>query len=252
MEEIMPEKKAYAMTFSPHMHDSEGGVGGSIVRWGREGKRVVMVAVTDGSCGSSNPNLKAEDLIKRREAEQLEAAKVLGVEDVIFMRQPDLRLADTYETRRELCRLILTYRPEIICTHDPHTTKYMNNPDHRILARMVMEVSWPMAIAPNAFPELLDEGLLPHHVKEVWYWNAEKPNYTVDITDYWDAKWKAWQCHRSQIEDWLTHEENPPASYEEAVEGNLNFVKRFALQAAEGTEFELAEDFMRVVLPSGL
>ena len=99
---------------------------------------------------------------------------VLGVEDVVFMRQPDLRLADNYETRRELCRLILTYRPEIICTHDPHTTKYMNNPDHRILARMVMEVSWPMAIAPNAFPELLEEGLLPHHVKEVWYWNAEK------------------------------------------------------------------------------
>ena len=115
-----------------------------------------------------------------------------------------------------------------------------------------MEVSWPMAIAPNSFPELKAEGLLPHYVKEVWYWNADNPNYVVDISDYWEPKWRAWQCHRSQIEDWLTHPENPPASYEEAVEGNLNFVKGFALRAAEGTEFDLAEDFMRVVLPPGL
>jgi LmbE family N-acetylglucosaminyl deacetylase len=247
----MPDKSVYALTFSPHMHDSEGGVGGTIVRWTREGKKVVIVAVTDGSCGSSNPELKPEDLIKRREAEQLAAAKVLGVKEVIFLHQPDLRLADTYEMRQEICRLILTYRPQIICTHDPHTTKYMNNPDHRNLARMVMEVSWPMAIAPNAFPDLHKQGLPPHHVKEVWYWNAENPNYKVDITNTFDVKWEAWKCHRSQIEDWLLHV-NPPGSYEEALEGNLKFVKSFALKAAEGTEFGLAEDFMRVILPPGL
>ena len=250
----MSDKPVYAMTFSPHMHDSEGGVGGTIVRWSREGKRVVLVAVTDGSCGGTDPSIAAEDLIKRREAEQLAAAKIMGIaeEDVIFMRQPDLRLKDDYETRKAICRLILTYKPTIICTHDPHTTRYMNNPDHRNLAKMVMEVSWPMAIAPNSFPELKAEGLLPHHVKEVWYWNADTPNYVVDITDCWDAKWKAWQCHRSQIEDWMTHPENPPATYEAAVEGNLNFIKTFALKAAERTEFGLAEDFMRVILPPGL
>jgi LmbE family N-acetylglucosaminyl deacetylase len=247
----MPDKSVYALAFSPHMHDSEGGVGGTIARWTREGKEVVIVAVTDGSCGSSNPKLKPAELTKRREAEQLAAAKVLGVKEVVFLRQPDLRLADTYEMRQEICRLILTYRPQIVCTHDPHTTKYMNNPDHRILARMVMEVSWPMAIAPNVFPELLKQGLQPHHVKEVWYWNAENPNYRVDVTDTFDVKWEAWKCHRSQIEDWLLHV-NPPKTYEEAEQGNLNFIKSFDLKAAEATEFGLAEAFMRVILPPGL
>ena len=41
-------------------------------------------------------------------------------------------------------------------------------------------------------------------------------------------------------------------NYEEAEEGNLNFVKAFDLKASEATEFELAEAFMRVVLPPGL
>ncbi len=91
----MASKSVYAVTFSPHPHDTEGGMGGTVARWTREGKEVVSVICTNGDKGSGNPAIKPEELAARREKEQLEASKTLGVKEVIFLRHPDLGLEDT-------------------------------------------------------------------------------------------------------------------------------------------------------------
>src|SRR3989304_2094976 len=105
-------KQAYAMIFAPHPDDAEGGVGGTIVRWAREDKGVILVICTNGDKGTNDPKIKPEELAKIREAEQLAAAELLGVREVIFLHHPDQGLEDTPEFRREITRLIRLYRPE--------------------------------------------------------------------------------------------------------------------------------------------
>lgn len=197
----MKNEAIYALVFTPHPADIEFGIGGTVALWRREGKRVIYVVCTNGDKGSSDPNMKPEALTKIREQEQLEAAKVLGVDadDIIFLGHPDLSLEETPEFRKELLRLILTYRPEIVATCDPLHSKYLNNRDHRVLGRVVMDAVWPMALAPNTYPDLQNEGLQLHKTKKMLLWQTDEPNYRVDISDTFDIKMKAVNCMQSQI-----------------------------------------------------
>jgi len=195
----MKNEAIHALIFSPHPADPEFGIGGTVARWTREGKSVVYVICTNGDKGTSDPEMMPEELAKIREQEQLKAAGMVGVRDVIFLRHPDLGLEDSPEFRKEILKLILMYRPEIVATCDPYNPKYISNPDHRVLGRVVLDVVWPMALAPNTYRDLLKEGLKLHKVKEMLLWQTGEPNYYSDISDTFDIKIAASRCHQSQI-----------------------------------------------------
>ena len=78
------------LAFAPHPLDFEMGMGGTIARLIQEGKEIVSVICTNGDKGSSDPSMKPQDLEKIREREELAAAKILGVKEVIFLRHNDL------------------------------------------------------------------------------------------------------------------------------------------------------------------
>ena len=108
----------HALVFTPHPDDAEFGVAGTVVNWVREGKEVVYVVCTNGDKGTSDPDLDPAELARIREEEQLAAAQLLGVREVVFLRHPDQSLEDTPEFRKELVRLIRMYRPETVVTAD--------------------------------------------------------------------------------------------------------------------------------------
>ncbi|MFQ6121879.1 MAG: PIG-L deacetylase family protein [Dehalococcoidales bacterium] len=229
----MTVKQAQVMVVTPHPDDAEFGVAGTVARWVREGKDVVYVVCTNGDKGTTKVKLKPEELAKIREQEQLAAAKVLGVREVIFLRHIDQTLEDTPEFRKEIVRLIRMYRPEIIVTADPYR-RYVWHRDHRITGQVTLDAIFPYARDHLAYPDLLEEGLQPHKVKEVFLWAApEDINYRSDITDTFDIKLAALRCHKSQVGD------NPSPELE-------NWLRQRAQQMAEGENFELAEAFHRV------
>jgi len=116
----MDLKPAHAMVVTPHPDDAEYGVAGTVARWTSNGKDVVYVVCTNGDKGTSDSNMKPEELAKIREEEQLAAARLLGVREVIFLRHPDQSLEDTADFRKELVRLIRLYKPETVVTADPY------------------------------------------------------------------------------------------------------------------------------------
>ena len=85
----------YALVCVPHPDDAEIGVGGTIARWTKEGKDVVYVVCTNGDKGSDDPNMTPVELARIREEEQLAAAEILGVKEVVFLRYHDQELEDT-------------------------------------------------------------------------------------------------------------------------------------------------------------
>ena len=127
-------RPAQVMVVTPHPDDAEFGVAGTVARWVREGREVIYVVCTNGDKGASDVNMKPGQLVKIREQEQLAAANMLGVREVIFLRHPDQGLEDTPEFRKQLVRLIRMYRPETVVTADPYR-RYFWHRDHRIVPR---------------------------------------------------------------------------------------------------------------------
>jgi LmbE family N-acetylglucosaminyl deacetylase len=228
----MKRKHADILVITPHPDDAEFGVAGTVAKWTKKGKRVVYIVCTSGEKGTDDINIKPQELAKIREKEQLEAAKILGVKEVIFLRYPDQNLEDTPEFRKDIVALIRKYRPEIVVTSDPYR-RYIWHRDHRIVGQVVLDAVFPYARDLWSYQDLLEKGLEPHKVKEVWLWASEDVNYRSDITDTFEIKLKALRCHKSQIKE----------SFSAEME---KWLCERAKDMAEGERFKLAEGFHRV------
>jgi len=228
----MTVKQAQVMVVTPHPDDAEFGVAGTVARWTGEGKDVIYVVCTNGDKGTTDPNMKPDELAKIREKEQLAAAKLLGVREVVFLGYPDQTLEDTPEFRKDIVRLIRKYKPETVVTADLYR-RYLWHRDHRITSRVTLDAVFPYARDLLAYPDLLEEGLQPHKVKEVLLWGAEEPNYRSDITDTFDIKIAALRCHKSQI------------GYNPSLEME-GWLRERAKNMAKEENYELAEAFYRL------
>ena len=62
----MLDKAVYAMAVAPHPADNEFALAGTVARWIGEGKDVVYVVCTNGDKGTSDPDMKPEELVKYR------------------------------------------------------------------------------------------------------------------------------------------------------------------------------------------
>ncbi len=221
----------YALVITPHPDDAEYGIAGTVAKWVQQGKGVVYVVCTNGSKGSNNPEMSPERLAEIREQEQLAAAKLLGLKEVIFLRHEDQALEDTPEFRKEIVRLLRVYRPEVVATSDPYR-RYIWHRDHRITGQVVLDAVFPYARDRWAYPDLIEQGLEPYKVKEVLLWGAEEPNYFTDITDTFDIKMAALRCHHSQVGHFPTEW--------------YDLLRQRYEKFAEGKGFALAEAFHRV------
>lgn len=204
-----PPAPARVLSIHAHPDDQEFTVAGTLAKWARAGSHVVTVCLTSGEAGS-NPSTPAdmtpERLVPIREAEQRAACRVLGIADVLFLGGADGVLQPTLDLRRDLTRVIRRLRPDAVVCTDPtvrfYGNRYMNHPDHRVAADVALDAVFPSAETRFIFPELLKEGLEPHHVREVWLNGAERADTFVDIADTLDLKIRALREHRSQMGDW--------------------------------------------------
>lgn len=87
-----------ALVIAPHPDDESLGCGGTIALLRQQGFRVHVLFVSDGTMSHPNsPSYPAERLRQVREAEALEALRLLNVpvENAFFMRQKDTQVATT-------------------------------------------------------------------------------------------------------------------------------------------------------------
>jgi LmbE family N-acetylglucosaminyl deacetylase len=191
------------LCISAHPDDNEFTVAGSVARWAREGRDVAFCLVTSGGAGTNEHTPRAEGLIPRREDESREAARILGVKDLVFLGYTDGVLEPTLALRRDLTRVIRQQRPDVVVCSDPtprwYGDTYLNHPDHRAVASAALDAVFPSAETQAIFPELLGEGLPPHKVKEVLIVGALEPNVWIDIGDTFDVKCAALRAHASQV-----------------------------------------------------
>lgn len=215
-----------------HPDDAEFGVAGTVARWVREGRQVAYVVCTSGEKGTSDRTMSLQRLAGIRESEQEAAARLLGVREVVFLRLPDQGLEDTPELRKLIVRAIRTYRPHTVVTSDPYH-RYLWHRDHRIVGQVTLDAVFPFARDHLAYPDLLEEGLEPHKVREMLFFGSEDVNYRSDITATFDQKVAALRCHESQMK-------------ELGIPDLETWVREWSCSMAEGADCELAETFHRI------
>jgi LmbE family N-acetylglucosaminyl deacetylase len=194
--------KERVMVISPHPDDVDFGCSGTIARWSRMGVDITYVICTSGDKGSDHP-VDSEALSELREQEQLAAAKVVGVRKVVFLRLKDGELENNREFRRILVRVLREHRPDVVLSMDPANNRfenaYVSHSDHRAAALAVFDAIYPAARNRNFFPELLEEGLLPHAVNRMYFFGTAEPNTWIDITETIETKIAALRAHKSQV-----------------------------------------------------
>jgi LmbE family N-acetylglucosaminyl deacetylase len=187
-----------------HPDDAESWVGGTIAKLVQDGAQVAYCVATNGDKGSGDRTMTPERLAATRQAEQRDAARVLGVETVEFLNFPDCEVENTRRTRMVVTAAIRRHRPDLLLTQDPNRTTLLgaSHRDHRIVGEIALDCVYPLARAHLAFPELLDQGLEPHATKEVhlMVWGAHS-NLVVDISETIEVKIAALACHVSQMPD---------------------------------------------------
>ncbi len=187
------------MVIMAHPDDAEFSCAGTVARFVESGYRAQYVLATSGDKGSADRNAVPEQLSATRQAEQREAARVLGVEEVTFLGHKDGEVEVSIPFRRELTLVIRQGRPDVVLTFDPWQ-RYQIHPDHRAVGETALDA---VAAARDHmyYPEQLVEGLTEHRVHNVYFFGSDQPNYYVDISTTLEKKVAALQCHRSQIGD---------------------------------------------------
>ncbi len=192
-----------AMAIVAHPDDIEFGIVGTIARWVQTGTKMAYVLVTSGDVGIAEPGMTKAKAAEIREAETLAAAKLVGVEDVTFLRKPDGMVENTMALRKQLVREIRRFRPEVVFAMDP-TIMYtplggINHPDHRAVGGATMDAIFPASGQPNLFQELEEEGFYAHKIRKVYISSRGEGDTYVDISSTIDLKIKALQAHVSQV-----------------------------------------------------
>src|SRR5919204_4666155 len=121
-----------AMAIYAHPDDVEFGMAGTVAKWVKAGVAFTYCMVTNGASGSQDPKMTRRRLRDLRLAEQREAARILGVKEVVFLDFEDGYLEPTIEVRRAVARQIRIHRPDVIFTMDPtmrYGGGYVNHPD---------------------------------------------------------------------------------------------------------------------------
>lgn len=231
--DLTPHERALVIT--AHPDDAEFGAGGTIARLVQQGTQVAYVIVTSGNKGSSDRAMTPQRLAAIREAEQRNAARALGVEDVTFLGYEDGEVEDTRTLRLEVTRQIRRWRPGLVVTMNPNRTRnlYGSHRDHRITAGVALDCIYPLARDHMSFPELLPE-FEPHKVREVLLMQWEAPRITVDISETIERKLKALACHESQFRDFA------------GVEAR---VRERAAELGKPRRLAFAETFDQILMP---
>ncbi len=198
---------ARVLAIGAHPDDVEFGCGATLAKWTAAGAHVELAVLTDGSKGTWDPHADLAALVAARQAEQREAARMLGAVDVHFLGVVDGELEADAATRRRVCALLRTVRADVLLGPDPWK-QYRLHPDHHQAGRLVID-GLVAARDPHFFP---DAGT-PHRPDHLLLFEAEVVDHVEGVdADAVAAKTDALLCHRSQWLSTMGIDEASPAA----------------------------------------
>jgi N-acetylglucosamine malate deacetylase 1 len=167
------------LVIGAHPDDEAVGCGGALRRHALEGHEITAVFLTSGEGGGHGIEQPGET----REREARAAARIIGIGELQFWREPDGRLRARAALVRRLSELIVRGRVSVL--YAPHHRD--DHPDHRCAARIATSA---VAAAGRSV--------------QVWHYEIWAPldriDHVVDVSQVMDDKLRAIRAYRSQCD----------------------------------------------------
>tara|TARA_B100001996_G_scaffold123502_1_gene93455 strand:- start:671 stop:1327 length:657 start_codon:yes stop_codon:yes gene_type:complete len=172
------------MAIGAHPDDIEFGCGGTLIKHKDMGNDVTYVCMTDTESVDATEGkvIRTQSQLK---SETQCAADVLGVDRIHYLPFKDLHVPFSFESVSALETLIKQFQIDTIYTHWSSDS----NQDHIATFKTTMAAA---RYVPNVY--CYEQIPIPRHTD-----NPMRINTYTDITDSFDDKIKAAECHKSQF-----------------------------------------------------
>lgn len=179
------------IVIAPHPDDEILGCGGLMSKYAKEGREVYVLVITRGT-----PKLYSDDRIVNVRKEALDAHKILGVKETVFLdfHAPELDQTSLAEISMEISKVIKKLAIDTIFI--PHRGDIHS--DHRVVYNASIVAGRPVAgsTVKNIYAyETLSETEWAAPFGD----DAFIPTHFVDVSDTFDKKLEAMSCFKSQL-----------------------------------------------------
>ena len=223
----MAEENLRLMCLLAHPDDESLGLGGTLARYAAEGVETFVVTATRGERGRygdlpERPSLA--EVGRLRERELRAAARVLGVQEVVFLDyiDGDLDRVPPEEAIERIAAELVRVRPHVVVTFGPDGA--YGHPDHIAISQFAAAAVARAACGSG------NGGKNSHLVSKLYYLAWTEPKWAayqsafrrlvttidgverravpwsdwavttvIDTEPYWSQVWKAVQCHETQM-----------------------------------------------------
>jgi len=173
------------LVFGPHPDDLEIGLGGTIARHVDLGSTVGLCDMTAGEMGSNGT-------VEQRLAEAEAARAVLGAAWRENLRLPDRHIGKSPDHLATVTAFVRRHRPRVVAA--PYWSD--RHPDHVAASALITE-----GVFNAGLRKYKAEG---DSWKAEWicYYfinDADKPSFVVDVSEYYERKRQALDCHVTQF-----------------------------------------------------
>lgn len=222
--------KADILVFAAHPDDAELSCSGTIASMVMNGKKVVIVDLTEGEMGTRGT------VIQRRK-ESVEASRILGISDRINLGLGDTTFENNRQQQLPLIQAIRHYRPEIVLANALND----RHPDHGRSAELEADACFYAGLSKI---ETYQDGkpqeawrprLVLHYIQDRLF----KPDLVVDISSHWETKKNSILAFQSQFFD---PESKEPETYISSPEF-LKFIESRAREMGHLIGVEFGEGF---------
>ena len=220
------------LAITAHPDDVELTCAGTLLKQIDLGYAVGLVDLTAGELGT-----RGNGALRIKEAQ--EAADKMGAKVRENLGMPDTFFRQSRENIKAIARVIRKYQPKIIITN----TIEDRHPDHGRAAKLVSDaifVSGLVKVQTYDDAGLLQDRWRPEAVYHGIQDRYLKPDFVVDVTNYWERKMELVMTFRSQFYDPGSDELSSPISSKEF----LNFLEGRAREFGRPAGYELAEGFI--------
>jgi bacillithiol biosynthesis deacetylase BshB1 len=160
--------------------------------------RLAALGFSVGLCDLTAGEMSSNGTVEERLAESEAAAKVLGAAWRENLRWPDRQIGKDPAHLSNAVRFIRQHRPRVVSA--PHWID--RHPDHAAASVVVTEAVFNSGL--RKYSPAGDVGTLGEPWKVEWICHyfindGASPSFVVDVSEYYDRKRRALDCHSSQF-----------------------------------------------------
>lgn len=194
IQDLLNAKRILAI--QPHYDDNDIAVGGTLLSLARKDIEIIYLTVTNDLAGVLTPGISTDEARQHLRADQVNAGKLLGVNNQIHLGLSDGGDYSYFKLRSTLIDQIRGCQPDFIFTVDPWTPYEAHN-DHIMTGKATAEAIIFLGLpAFGNHSQSIDPA---YQLAGIVFYNSAFPNNIFDITSVITEKRLLLESYKTQF-----------------------------------------------------